>query len=81
MRDGIRRITYITEVVGMEGEVITTQDLFRFEFEGEDENGRLFGKFKSSGLRPHFSTRAEYYGLDRALMDAVADDGTGRPEA
>jgi pilus assembly protein CpaF len=81
MRDGIRRITYITEVVGMEGEVITTQDLFRFEFEGEDENGRLFGKFKSSGLRPHFSSRAEYYGLDRALMDAVADDGTGRPEA
>jgi pilus assembly protein CpaF len=81
MRDGIRRITYITEVVGMEGEVITTQDLFRFEFEGEDENGRLFGKFKSSGLRPHFSTRAEYYGLDRALMDAVADDGAGRPEA
>ncbi len=81
MRDGIRRITYITEVVGMEGEVITTQDLFRFEFEGEDDNGRLFGKFKSSGLRPHFSSRAEYYGLDRALMDAVADDGAGRPEA
>jgi len=78
MRDGIRRITYITEVVGMEGEVITTQDLFKFEFEGEDENGRLFGTFKSSGLRPNFSPRAEYYGLDRALMEAVADDGSGR---
>ncbi len=78
MRDGIRRITYITEVVGMEGEVITTQDLFKFEFEGEDENGRLFGTFKSTGLRPNFSPRAEYYGLDRALMEAVADDGTGR---
>ena len=77
MRDGIRRITYITEVVGMEGEVITTQDLFKFEFEGEDEDGRLFGTFKSSGLRPNFSPRAEYYGLDRALMDAVSDDGVG----
>jgi len=77
MRDGIRRITYITEVVGMEGEVITTQDLFKFEFEGEDEDGRLFGRFKSSGLRPHFSPRAEYYGLDRALMEAVADDDSG----
>jgi pilus assembly protein CpaF len=80
MRDGIRRITYITEVVGMEGEVITTQDLFRFEFEGEDENGRLFGTFRSTGLRPHFAPRAEYYGLDRALMDAVAADGGGRTE-
>jgi pilus assembly protein CpaF len=80
MRDGIRRITYITEVVGMEGEVITTQDLFRFEFEGEDENGRLFGTFRSTGLRPHFMPRAEYHGLDRALMDAVAADGGGRTE-
>ena len=77
MRDGIRRITYITEVVGMEGEVITTQDLFKFEFEGEDEDGRLFGSFKSSGLRPNFAPRAEYYGLDRALMEAVSDDGIG----
>lgn len=78
MRDGVRRITYITEVVGMEGEVITTQDLFKFEFEGEDESGRLFGNFRPSGLRPHFTPRAEYYGLARALMEAVADDGGGR---
>jgi pilus assembly protein CpaF len=77
MRDGIRRIIYISEVVGMEGEVITTQDLFNFEFEGEDANGRLFGTFKSSGLRPHFLQRAEYFGLDRALMDAVAGNSSG----
>ena len=76
MRDGVRRITHITEVVGMEGEVITTQDLFTFEFKGEDENGKLFGDFKSSGLRPHFSTRAEYFGLDRALMEAM-NSGSG----
>jgi pilus assembly protein CpaF len=71
MRDGVRRITHITEVVGMEGEVVTTQDLFTFQYKGEDENGKLYGDFKSSGLRPHFSTRAEYFGLDRALMEAM----------
>ncbi len=71
MRDGKRRITYITEVVGMEGEVVTTQDLFTFNFEGEDAEGNLFGSFKSSGLRPAFIDRAKYFGLDKALMEAM----------
>ncbi len=71
MRDGGRRTTHVTEVVGMEGDVITTQDLFRFEFTGEDEGGRLIGNFNSTGVRPHFLTNAEYFGLDRALMDAM----------
>lgn len=71
MRDGVRRITQMTEVVGMEGEVVTTQDLFNFEFEGEDADGTLHGVFKSTGLRPHFLPRAQYFGLDRALMEAM----------
>ncbi len=71
MRDGGRRTTHVTEVVGMEGEVITTQDLFKYEFTGEDEGGRLLGSFNSTGVRPHFLTNAEYFGLDRALMDAM----------
>ncbi|MGB0682956.1 MAG: CpaF family protein [Magnetovibrionaceae bacterium] len=71
MRDGIRRITQVTEIVGMEGEIITTQDLFTFKFEGEDENGHLKGSFVSSGLRPAFLERADYFGLGRALMDAM----------
>ena len=71
MRDGGRRTTHVTEVVGMEGDVITTQDLFRYEFTGEDEGGRLIGNFNSTGVRPHFLTNAEYFGLDRALMDAM----------
>jgi pilus assembly protein CpaF len=71
MRDGMRRVTSITEVVGMEDEVITTQELYRFEFQGEDANGRLLGKFVSSGLRPHFLPKAEYFGLDRALLEAM----------
>jgi pilus assembly protein CpaF len=71
MRDGMRRITHVTEVIGMEGDVITTQDLFTFEFEGEDAEGKLRGSFKSSGLRPHFTPKAAYFGLDRALLEAI----------
>jgi pilus assembly protein CpaF len=72
MRDGVRRITHITEIVGMEGEIVTTQDLFTYEYVGEDSNGQLIGRFRSSGLRPYFTQRAEYYGLHRPLLDAIS---------
>ncbi len=71
MRDGMRRVTHVTEVVGMEGDVITTQDLFTYEFEGEEADGRLRGTFRSSGLRPHFTPKAAYYGLDRPLLEVL----------
>ncbi len=71
MRDGVRRVTHVTEVIGMEGEVITTQDLFTFDFQGENRDGTLIGQFKSSGVRPHFAKRAAYFGLDRALQQAM----------
>ena len=71
MRDGIRRVVSVTEIVGMEGDVITTQDLFTYQYEGQLNDGSLKGSFVSSGLRPHFMTRAEYFGLDRALLEAV----------
>jgi len=71
MRDGIRRITHVMEIVGMEGDVITTQDLFSYEYQGEDKGGKLRGTFRSGGVRPHFTPRAEYYGLDRALLEAL----------
>ena len=69
MRDGMRRITNIVEICGMEGDVIITQDLFTFEFLGEDQQGRLRGQFNSSGVRPHFTPRAEYFGLGQALLE------------
>ena len=71
MRDGIRRITHIIEVVGMEGDVITTQELFAYQFQGETTDGKLRGVFNSSGIRPNFLPRAEYYGLDRALLEII----------
>ena len=70
-RDGMRRITYISEIVGMEGDIITTQDLFTFQFEGEGEDGSVKGSFKSSGLRPNFTPNAAYFGLDKRLMEAM----------
>ena len=71
MRDGVRRVTYISEVVGMEGEIITMQDLFTFDYTGEGADGKLQGNFKSHGIRPHFAEKASYFGLERALLEAV----------
>ncbi len=71
MRDGVRRVSSITEVVGMEGDVIITQDLYTFEFQGEDERGKLRGSFRSSNVRPHFTPRAEYFGLGQPLLEAM----------
>jgi pilus assembly protein CpaF len=71
MRDGIRRITNVMEIVGMEGEVITAQDLFVFEFEGEGPDGRLKGRFRPTGVRPAFLPKAAFYGLDKELMEIV----------
>jgi pilus assembly protein CpaF len=72
MRDGVRRVTNVVEVMGMEGDVITLQDLFTFEYEGESAEGRLIGKFVPSGLRPHCLTKAQYFGLDRSLLEALS---------
>jgi len=71
MRDGGRRCAAITEIVGMEGDIITTQDLFVYEFTGEDADGLLTGRFKSTGVRPYFMEKASYFGLDKALMEAL----------
>jgi pilus assembly protein CpaF len=71
MRDGMRRITHVTEIVGMEGDIVTTQDLFNFEFEGEGLDGMLKGQFRSTGLRPHFAPKAAYFGLEKRLLECM----------
>ena len=72
LRDGSRRITNITEVIGTEGEVIITQDLLVYQIDGEDEHGRIRGKHVGTGIaRPAFWDRARYFGLDRELAEAL----------
>jgi pilus assembly protein CpaF len=72
LRDGSRRITHITEVIGMEGDVIITQDLFVYEITGEDANGKIVGRHRSTGIaRPHFWDRARYYNEERRLAEAL----------
>jgi pilus assembly protein CpaF len=64
LRDGTRRLTHVTEVIGMEGDVITTQDLFLFDFGmGVDDDGRYRGRLKATGIRPSFSDHLENLGI------------------
>jgi pilus assembly protein CpaF len=72
LRDGSRRITHITEVMGMEGDVIITQDLVIFDIVGEDAAGKLIGRHASTGIgRPRFWDRARYYGEEKRLAVAL----------
>jgi len=64
LKDGTRRVTHVTEVVGMEGEVITLQDLFLFDYRaGMDENGVYLGQQQPTGLRPHFLEKLAERGI------------------
>ncbi len=72
LRDGSRRITHISEVLGMEGDVIVTQDIIVYEIDGEDENGKIIGEHRSTGIaRPAFWDRVRYYGLEKELAEAL----------
>jgi pilus assembly protein CpaF len=71
-RDGGRRITQVTDICGLEGEVILTNDIFHLDLAGEGANGRLFGNYKVSGVPPSFHERLTYFGLNRAWDAAMA---------
>lgn len=84
MRDGSRKITQVTEVLGLEGQVVTLQDLFVYDLQGEDANGRLVGRHRSTGIaRPHFYEKARYFGEDKRLTEVLSStevhDEHGRP--
>jgi pilus assembly protein CpaF len=72
-RDGGRRVTQVTEVCGMEGDVITLNDIFQFEVQSEGANGRLIGRYNVSRVPPSFLRRLAYFGLDRAWRAALED--------
>ena len=73
MRDGVRRISQMSEICGMEGDVISTNDIAMFEFEGEDGKGIIKGHYSSPRIRPGFIEKLRYFGFDRAWMEALSE--------
>jgi pilus assembly protein CpaF len=72
-RDGGRRVTQVTEIAGIEGETQLLNDIFKLEITGETTTGRLTGRYEVSRIRSTFTERLQYYGLDRAWMNALED--------
>jgi pilus assembly protein CpaF len=70
LRDGSRRTTNITEVIGMEGDVIVTQELFKFEYLDETPDGKILGEYRSMGLRPYTLEKAKQFGFDQPYLEA-----------
>ena len=79
LRDGTRKIVSITEVMGLEGDVIVTQDVMRYEIDGEDKDGKLKGTHRGTGIgRPRFWERAKYFNMEGDLaraLDALEEGG------
>jgi pilus assembly protein CpaF len=73
MRDGGRRVSQVAEVCGLEGDVITMNDVFTFEYEGDDPSGRIRGRWSTPRMRPGFHDRLEYFGLGEAWMRALQE--------
>ncbi|MCP4395035.1 MAG: CpaF family protein [Alphaproteobacteria bacterium] len=73
LRDGSRKITHITELTGMEGDVVVMQDLFVYEIKGEDADGNIIGSHKATGIRPQFWDRARYFGMEKELSEALEE--------
>jgi len=78
LRDGSRKVVSITEVMGLEGDVIVTQDVMRYEIDGEDKDGKLTGTHRGTGIgRPRFWERAKYFNMEAELgraLDALEED-------
>ncbi len=70
LRDGSRRVTSVTEVIGMEGDVIVTQELFKFEYLDEDKDGKIIGEYRALGLRPYTLEKARQFGFDQPFLEA-----------
>ena len=71
MRDGTRRVTAISELTGMEGDVVQIQDIIKYHRTGVDEDGRVIGEFRSTGIRPRFLSEISTIGLkvDMSIFD------------
>jgi pilus assembly protein CpaF len=81
LSDGTRKLMQVSEIVGMEGDIITMQDIFVYEREGVAENDKVLGRFRATGIRPRFSDRLKSYGIDLSSLlfsnPAVTDSVRG----
>ena len=68
LSDGTRKVMQISEIVGMEGDVITMQDIFVYERAGHGRDDKVIGHFKATGIRPRFSDRLKAYGIDLSAL-------------
>jgi pilus assembly protein CpaF len=75
MRDGVRRVTEVVQVVGMEEEILSLGSLFTYRYKGENLDGSLRGDFEPTRVRPRFLPRLEYFGLASAFLETL-----GRPD-
>lgn len=71
LRDGSRRITHVSEILGMEGDVVILQELMSYEILGEDANGRVVGRHRFNNIRPGFWDKARYFGFERELAEIM----------
>jgi pilus assembly protein CpaF len=75
LSDGTRKVTQIAEISGMEGDIITMQDIYTFERQGIGEDDRVVGRFMASGIRPKFTERLKAYGIDLSALLFLNRDG------
>ena len=73
LRDGSRKVTHVSEITGMEGDVVTMQDLFKLEYLGENEDGSLITELQSTGMRPKFWDKARQFGVENLVLDAMEE--------
>jgi pilus assembly protein CpaF len=83
LSDGARKVMTIAEIVGMEGDVITMQDIFTFERRGLDAEGHVLGMFRATGIRPRFAERLASWGIELSAdlfspVAALPEEGSGR---
>ncbi len=71
MRDGVRRVTEVVQVAGLEGDIISLGTLFAYKYEGENPDGSLRGTFEATRVRPRFYSRLEYFNLGNAFLEAI----------
>ncbi len=76
-RDGKRRVTQVTDVLGMEGDMVTLNDIFRLEIDGESKSGELITRYKVNRARPSFHERLCYFQLDRAWTATLEEAHAG----